>query len=63
MKILNDGLIGFKDMLWVKSKARKPTICWITQKPINMGDEAWRPLGNSANRFRRISLQAMKGLS
>lgn len=36
-----------------KTTARKATTCVHSRKPINLGDEIYRPLGNSSTRSAR----------
>lgn len=40
--------------LWLKAKVRKATWCWLTDAPILPGDEAYRPLSNGSDRYRRV---------
>lgn len=53
--VLSEEMVGYLGLLWTISKARKETQCRVTGLRINRGDKAWRPQGNGANRFYRIS--------
>lgn len=60
--ILSEKLHGYRGMLWTRSKARKPTACWLSDVKIHVGELCWRPLGNSCERYRRISEYGMQKL-
>lgn len=42
--------------IWSKCKVRKSHICRVTQKRIEKGEQAFRPVTNKSNRMHRISL-------
>jgi hypothetical protein len=44
----------YVDQLWSSGKARKHSTCILSDKPIKPGDMAYRPVGNAANRSRRM---------
>lgn len=59
LTVLNDELIGFRNLLWTIGRCRKEARCRMTGMLIPEGSMAWRPLGNPANRYERISASWM----
>lgn len=55
LTVLNDELIGFRNLLWTLGRCRKEARCRMTGSLIPKGSKAWRPLGNPATRYERIS--------
>jgi hypothetical protein len=49
-----DGLIYFRGQLWMKCKARKSGVCYVSGNQYSQGDDIYRPIGNSKNRGVRI---------
>jgi hypothetical protein len=49
-----DGFQAAHETFWTRAKARKPTTCVVTDRPIAKGDEVFRPFGNVAYRMVRI---------
>lgn len=60
--VLSEDLLGFRGLLWTLAKQRKESKCWITGLTIYKNEMAWRPQGNSAHRYQRISQYAMNKL-
>ena len=52
--IIGDGLLGYRSMLWRRVKARKRADCWVSGKPILPGSQAYAPISNGKDRYRRI---------
>lgn len=46
--------------LWASARARKRTICALTDQPVNVGDLAYRPVGNQRYRSQRILATALE---
>jgi len=64
LQILSPDLIGLRTrcgrQLWALVKLRKRAKCEVTGKDIS--GMAWRPEGNAANRWERISEDGMQGI-
>lgn len=63
---LQPGMAGLNSrygrQIFVCGKARREAVCEVLSVPIARGDESWRPLGNTQNRWHRISAAGMKRL-
>lgn len=60
LKQLSKGLYGLEHIkwggqLWTICKVRKDHKCVITSKPIKKGEQAYRPITFSGNRYERIA--------
>ena len=42
-------------------KVRKPTVCWHCDRPLGVGEQAYRPLDNGMNRMRRLCVTSVEG--
>ncbi len=51
---MGDQLLRYHGALWTKRKARKAAKCWMSGRPINVGDEVYGPLTNKGFRMKRI---------
>lgn len=49
-----EKMISANGMLWTLCRLRKTTTCAATGKPMNVGDEAYRPITNGSDRMKRI---------
>ncbi len=47
------------DQLWSLSKARKKSVCVLTDRKINVGDATYRPVTNKSNRSSRMLAEAV----
>lgn len=59
-QMLTSDLARWRGYLWSTTKARKATTCWITGREIAAGSECFRPITNTYDRFRRVSVDAMR---
>lgn len=59
--------VRWRGMPWTRCILRKDATCWACGDALVKGGDAFRPLSNSANRYRRIctncALLAAKGRS
>lgn len=46
--------VEFRSVRFFRSKARKHADCWRCDSLIHAGEDAFRPLGNTRDRYRRI---------
>jgi len=53
--------IRYGRQVWSLCKMKKPHKCIITNKDIEKGTEAYRPLTNAGNRYERISREIFEG--
>lgn len=49
-----EKMITANGMLWTLCKLRKPATCAATGRAMQIGDEAYRPITNGADRMKRI---------
>lgn len=61
-RILRSGYDGEDVALWARCKLRKPTTCVATETPLNVGDEAYRPVGNQMYRYERINAKVIDAM-
>jgi hypothetical protein len=54
-----EDMASYDDLPWVLVRLRKTTTCALTQRRIEPGEWAWRPLTNGGQRMKRIAKGAM----
>lgn len=71
LAVLSENLVSLRwmgdtrsdpDGVWVRSKLRKTATCPVTQRTLEPGEWAWRPVGNQDYRMRRIADEVIQVL-